>query len=272
MIKNYKASYSVFVAIILTGLIFGCSDSPTDSEPQADEFFTFTLDTGDFLIYQGPTHGLTIAGPDTVHWSWVEGGLFMGNRLATVRVRPLMPFPHEDMTEEMIIRARARYVSVPFIDDWLDGNADPTNEEWAEAYQAWHAATSDLSLDIRIQFRDDERVDRVLVVSELAEQLNNNDLIVANSVWFTPEEDVSNGKFDLWMVLKGMPLSPDGTPDEVILMLRPYWDEPEPLPVSISREYALDFHHGINTLYESSSGPLLIDLSIGLTISTLQDE
>ncbi len=274
MKKNYKTFYSVFVAIILTSLIFGCSNSPTDPEPQVDEFFTCALDTGDFLIYQGPTHGLTIAGPDTVHWSWVAGGLFMGNSLATVRVRPLMPFPHEDMTEERIIEARARYVNVPFIDEWLEGNPDPTNEEWAEAYQAWFAARAEFTLNLRRQYRDDDREDRVLVVSELAEQANTHDLIVPDSVWFTPEEDNGSGMFDLWMVLKGMPLSPDGTPDEVILMLRPYWDEPEPSPTfsPISREYALDFHHGVNRLFESSAGPLLVDLSNGLSIHTLEDE
>ena len=271
MIKwNYKKQW-MLAGLFLLLSIGGCSDSTDAPVLEDNPFFSFELNAGDLLIYQGPNHGLTIEGPDTVNWNWIDGDLFMGNELATVRVRPLIAWPHEEMSEGTILQFRSIFISVPFIDEWLEGIEEPTNEEWAEAFEAWMEAQSTFAYALKVQYRDDEREDRLLVVSEIAEQANNHELIVPGSVRFSPLEDNGTGSFDLYMVSRGWPTHENGTPDESILLLRMDFQEPSPLPTEISEHDALILHSGVHMLFEASAGPLLIDLSNGYRISTLGD-
>lgn len=269
MKSRYNKCTSILGVLLLTGLIeiVGCTHDP---EPTVDELFSFDLSAGDQLIYQGPYHGLTIIGPDTVNWDWADGELFIGNKMATVRVRPLEPFPHEEMTEEMILRARAYFVSVPFIDEWLEGNPDPSNEEWAVAYEAWLEAKSEFVTSLKIQYRDDDREDRTLVASELVEQANNHELVVAGSATF--------GCLDwgedrcLWIAFRGVPPHEDGSLEQQFIGLERYWQEPAPLPTSISRNEAKKIHDAVKLLFDSSVGPLLIDMSTGFIVYTLDEK
>ncbi len=236
-----------------------------DPELRTKEFFSFELDAGDRLVHDGPHQNLVIEGPATVAWRWDDDALYMKSSMGEAKVRPLEAFPHEDMTEEMIIRARARYVSVPFIDEYLRASPNPTNREWAKAYKAWLDASGCLSQDLRTKFKNDQR-DISLVAEKLAEQADGNKLIVPGSVRI--EHTHGSNQVDLWMVIKGMPTHPDGTPDEVLLILNRDWIEPSPRPTRISRKDALAFHHGVNTLFVSSKGPLVVKLGKGISIST----
>jgi len=60
-----------------------------------------------------------------------------------------------------LLQLQSIFVSVPFIDEWLEGIEEPTNEEWAEAYEAWSEALSTFEYDLKVQYRDDEREDRL---------------------------------------------------------------------------------------------------------------
>ena len=268
--KKMQRSNQCLMVLVVTGLSLFIlpeitSANPVKEELRANKFFPIELDTGDLLAYQGPNHGLTINGPATVEWLWEDGELFMKTTTETVRIRPLEKFPHEEMTEEMIAILKASHDDVPFIDNYLLGNTNPSDQEWAEAFEAWGNACSVFTDDLKTQFKNDRR-DISVVASDLKKRANLHDLVVAGSAraeWLPDEKQI-----DLWLVLKGMPNHPDGTPDEVILILNRDRHEPAPLPTRITRKDALVLHHGINTLFESSKGPLVIKLGKGLFVST----
>ncbi len=251
----------VFFSILIL-FSFGCSDSTTDPTTPENDFYSFDLGEGDVLKYQSHNHGLTIEGPDTVHWNWVDGRFFMGNDLATVMVRPLIPAPNEGLTEEMITLARSIYTDVPFIDDLLEGNPDPTNEEWGEAYSAWLDAISELTNGIIEQFFNDEREDRLLVLAELVEVLNNHDLVVPDSANYFPNEETSNGRYSILVTFKGLP-------HEIYILVG---QEPVPaMPISISKEDAAWLHHFVQSLYDLSSVPVTVDLSTGIMFTNREN-
>ncbi|MCP4145993.1 MAG: hypothetical protein GY752_12030 [bacterium] len=266
MLKTHllKATLFLVLGILLwSGL---CCAKPMGPELRADQFFPFELAEGDKLVYQALGESVIVEGPATVRWEWVDGELFMESTSGRTCVRPLEELPHVEMTEQMIVRARTRYSDVPFIVDCLQGTPNPTNREWANAYESWLEATAEFATNFKTQFKNDSR-DAQLVITELATLANQHDLVVPGSV----KIHYADGDFQsatLFIRLRGVPLHPDGSIPETELVLNQNWQEPRPIPTDISRDDALILHHGLNALYESSTGPLFIDLSKGLSIST----
>ena len=267
MLKTHLLKATLFLSLGLMlwpGL--GCA-KPVGPELRANQFFPFELAEGDQLVYQAPSGAVVVEGPATVKWEWINGELFLESESGRIRVRPLEEFPHEEMTEQMIASARSIYENVPFIEEYLAGNPSPTDQEWASAYTAWLDACGEFSTSLKNQFKNDAR-ETATVVLDIADLANQHELVVPGTVEIVEAAGTSDGVASLLMAYKGMPLNEDGSYDKVILDLSRDWHEPTALPIGISREDALLFHHGINTLFESSSGPLFIDISQGLSVST----
>jgi len=243
----------------------GCA-KPVGPELRANLFFPIELADGDQLVHETSSGSVIVEGPTTVEWEWVDGELFMEGSFGRTRVRPLEARSHEEMTEEMIIDARSRYSGVPFIVDCLKDIPSPTNQEWATAYEAWFDARAAFVAGLQSQFKNDGR-DMEAVVLDLAAQANQHLLVVPGSVRIHHVEGDSHA-CTLFIRLRGVPLLPDGSLPETELVLDRNWEDSLSLPTEISKEDALILHHGINALYENSEGPLFIDLSRGLSIST----
>lgn len=243
----------------------GCA-KPVGPELRANQLFPIELSQGDQLVYQAPSGSVVVDGPATIEWEWADGELFMVGAFGKIRVRPLEEFPHEEMTEEMIVRARDRYSEVPFIVDFLEGNSNPTNQEWATAYETWLDACAEFATSLKLQFKSDNR-SMYTATQDIAAQANQHPLVVPGSVWVHVAENDTDSA-TLFIRLRGVPLHPDGTIPETELILDRTWEDPQALPTKISNDDALVLHHGINALFESSEGPLYVDLSTGLSIST----
>jgi len=243
----------------------GCA-KPVGPELRTNQFFPIELAQGDQLVYQAPNGSVVVEGPATIEWEWADGELFMVGTFGKIRVRPLEEFPHQEMTDEMIIRARARYSDVPFIVDYLEGNPSPTNQEWAVAYEAWFAARAEFVAGMQMQYKNDYRSVE-MIAAEYSAQANQHPLVVPGSVRAHYAENDSES-VTLFICLRGVPLHPDGSLPETELILDRNWHNPQALPTEISKEDALVLHHGINALFESSEGPLYVNLSTGLSIST----
>lgn len=259
-----NAALSIGLGLMLwPGL--GCA-KPVGPELRTNQFFPIELAQGDQLVYQAPNGSVVVDGPATVEWEWADGELSMVGAFGKIRVRPLEEFPHQEMTDEMIIRARARYSDVPFIVDFLEGNSSPTNQEWATAYETWLDACAEFATSLKLQFKNDYR-NMDAVTQDLAAQANQHPLVVPGAVRVHfAENDTKSAT--LFIRLRGVPLHPDGTIPETELVLDRNWQDPQALPIEISKDDALVLHHGINALFESSEGPLYVDLSKGLSIST----
>ncbi len=244
------------------------SAKPVDPELRANQFFPIKLVQGDQLVYQAPNGSVVVDGPATIEWEWADGELFMIGSFGKIRVRPLEKSPHQEMTDEMITRARARYSNVPFIVDYLEGNPNPTNREWAVAYNAWFAARAKFVAEMQMQYKNDYRsVDTIS--AEYSARANQHPLVVPGSV---RAQYVGNDTDSITLLirLRGVPPHPDGSLPETELVLDRNWQAPRALSTKISRDDALVLHHGINLLFESSAGPLYINLSTGLSISTIE--
>lgn len=244
----------------------GCA-KPVGPELRTNQFFPIELAQGDQLVYQAPNGSVVVDGPATIEWEWADSELFMVGSFGKVRVRPLEELPHEAMTDEMIVRARDRYSDVPFILDYLQDNPSPTNQEWATAYETWLDACAAFSTNLKTQFKYDAR-ETAIVIPDIADQANRHELVVSGSVEIIEAPGSGGVGASLLMAYRGMPLNEDGTYDRVILNLSRGWHESVAPTKEISREDALSFHHGINTLFESSSAPLFVDIGRGLSIST----
>ncbi len=251
-------------------LSLGCSGLLTG--PRDSEFYPIEIDDGDLLIYEGPGDSLTITGPAMVYWYWERGELFMAYRAGIVRIRPLEQWPPATMTPEMIARAQARYTDVPYIEDLLAGIPDPSDEEWAVAYVAWLDAMSAFERQIKIDYRDDPRPDRTLVAQELLDQINQHELVVPGSAELADPQVPDDPTRFIWLVYKGVPPHDNGTPDMQVIVLLVNYQDPSPPATVISREDALWLHDLIDRFFLASPGPLLIDLSTGLTVLTDWDD
>lgn len=259
-----NAALSIGLGLMLwPGL--GCA-KPVGPELRTNQFFPIELAQGDQFVYQAPNGSVVVDGPATVEWEWADGELFMVGSFGKIRVRPLEELPHEAMTDEMIVRARDRYSDVPFIVDDLKDSPNPTNQEWATAYEAWFAARASFVAGLQLQFKNDGR-NVEMIAADYSAQANQHPLVVPGSVRVHYAENDSES-VTLFICLRGVPLHPDGSLPETELVLDRNWADPQALPTEISKDDALVLHHGVNALFESSEGPLYVDLSKGLSIST----
>jgi hypothetical protein len=261
---NHKSLLRVLLILSLTAISV-CS-AATGPELRTQQLFPIELQSGDLLIYHGPSDSLTVEGPAFVEWKWDDGELFLTSGGGFARVRPLKAFPHQPMTPEMITRARARYTNVPFIKERLTGVSDPADQEWAAAYTDWLDAISSFMRQQQVAYRDDARADRSVVTEELLARINTHDLVVPGSAVIAPVPDPRCTGRDVWVAYKGIPPKSNGSPNREVIMLRADYRDPTPPPSRISREAALNLHHAIYLATENRDKPTFIDLSTGLTI------
>lgn len=246
------------------------ANDPMIPELRIMQFFPIELNAGDHLVYNGPNDSLTVEGPAVLNWIWESGSLFCESSVGSIRVRPLEEFTSQPMTPEMIERARGHFLSVPFIKEQLAGIDNPTNEIWATAYQEWLSSIRSLERSHKLSFQNSNSFNQTAVAAAIAVELNNNNLVVPGSATVADPGDPNSDDRDIWLTYMGVPPHEDGTPDQWVIMLRTNFQEHQTPASSISREDALRLHHAIYIALESSSSPLLVDLSAGVSIVTLE--